>query len=89
MTTTCEYSRVAAKALPGTLCTARECKGRLDFNALYGHPTVNRPAPFPLELIVAYPRYTYYDGQISNSSETPAQTVVIDLTITDGGVTAG
>lgn len=42
MTTTCEYSRVAAQALPGTLCTARECKGRLDFNALYGHPTVNK-----------------------------------------------
>ena len=40
-------------------------------------PLPNRPAPFPLELIVAYPRYTYYDGQILNSSETPAQVTVL------------
>ena len=39
-TTTCDFSNVASKALPGSACYARECRGHFDFGALF-----NGPAP--------------------------------------------
>lgn len=57
----------------GEHCWPARCHAHLQ----KGLPPPCRPAPFPLELVVAYPRYTYYDGQILNSSETPAQVTVL------------
>ncbi len=32
MFVTCDYSALASKALPGSACYARECKGRLVYS---------------------------------------------------------
>lgn len=34
----CDYSTAALKALGGSACYARQCKGRLDFGPIAGGP---------------------------------------------------